>query len=77
MPTQRFTHRHRSFLLRCWQEQTGDKESDRVWRFAIREVAEKPQEQAFSSPGKLLDFLLEKLREDAAGRAAAPPTDPE
>lgn len=62
MRKQRSAHRYRSFILRCWQEQADDGEQIWAWRFSIREITEEPEEQACSSPGELLDFLLTMLK---------------
>lgn len=55
---------YRSFLLRCWQARSTDGSETIGWRFSLREVAETPQEQSFSSAEQLIDFLLAKLGEE-------------
>ena len=67
MPKQLSPQSHRSFLLRCWQAHTHDDLETMHWHFSLREVAETPQEQSFSTLGQLLDFLLAKLREEESG----------
>jgi hypothetical protein len=52
---------HRSFLLRCWHEQDGEQSGARIWRFSVREVSDEPAEVLLSSPGELVDFLIESL----------------
>jgi hypothetical protein len=61
MPKQPSVQAHRSFLLRCWQALTLDDLETMHWHFSLREVAETPQEQSFSTLGQLLDFLMAKL----------------
>ena len=61
MPKSPAAQPYRSFLLRCWREQPSETEELPAWRFSLREVAEIPQEQRFSSPEQLIDFLLAKL----------------
>ena len=55
---------YRSFLLRCWQERSPTVGETSGWRFSLREIAEIPQEQSFSSTAQLIDFLLAKLGEE-------------
>lgn len=54
--------RRHSYILRCWQERASEGDQVLAWRFSIREVTEKPEEHACSSPGELLDLLLTKLK---------------
>ena len=67
MPKHPSPQSHRSFLLRCWQARTHDDLETMHWHFSLREVAETPQEQSFSTLGQLLDFLLAKLGKEESG----------
>ena len=64
--------RQRSFLLRCWEEQSDAENHSGVWRFSLEEVGGK--RLGFPSIESLMQFLDQDLRrtEGDAGASAGP-----
>lgn len=54
-------HLDRAYLLRCWQEGSGEPEGENRWRFSLEEVLHKRWRRGFSSLDGLVDFLKAEL----------------
>lgn len=54
-------HIYQSFLVRCWLVQPATAVDPPVWRFELRDVAQKPQRKHFSDLEQMKSFLAEKL----------------
>ena len=59
MPREK-TGSYRSYLLRCWLEQTSSEQPPQ-WRFMLQEVSEAQRQHAFSSFERLVAFLRSEL----------------
>lgn len=64
--------RQRSFLLRCWEEQSDAENHSGVWRFSLEEVGGK--RLGFPSIESLMRFLEQDLHsaDSDAGVSARP-----